>query len=479
MEQNTNEVVKQPNALKVILDVVFIHELPSYGNKIYYGMGFLALLSLVMALISGIVLAFNGMTWWLQEPIGSYVRSVHTWSVQSLVAVLLLHITVVLLTSGFKASKKIVWMFGSTIFCLALIQTEFGYGLRGDFESQWRAISGADFWNGAYLGHWLNPNNFNQVFALHILIIPALMVVLFFFHFLLEKSYGISKPYRSDVEYEMVPANHKIMFARGGVLIAIILVLSAVFPSPFDAPYSAARVAQEDSNLLGQTILQEFDHTSDTATYLVSINPYTFDTREAYVDIPYKQYIAATGGVDMLNIYFSLPPDTQQTVLDEAKSYFNDNSTVSAVSVSSNPIILTVNALVEMARSGLYDAAINQEDQNSNPTRLLRFLSDTGVMDIEAARIHMSTEEWGMAREMSVPGLHALGSWWFAPIGALNSTVLHEDENGDRDAAAILGVFMILFILFPFIPVLNRIPEKLNLARFIWRKEKSKDGETK
>lgn len=462
---------KQPSAMKVILDAVFMHEFPSYGNKIFYAMGFLALTSLMMLIITGIIMAFQGQAWWLTNHVGSFVRSVHDWSVQAFIAVLVLHVTIVLITSGFKAEKRVVWMLGATIFCLALVQTEFGYGLRGDFQSQWRAISGADFWNGAYAGHWFNPESFTQVFATHILIVPLVILGLFFVHYLLEKIYGVSKPYREDVESETVPANHKIMFARGGALVVLIFVLAYIFPSPFDEPYTIARVAKEDSNLLGQTILQEFDHTSGTATYLDSINPYTYDTREAYVTIPYTQHVSAMGGANMMNAYLSETEATQQENLAEAKKYFTDNSSFAPSSVEANPLIGITNTLVDMSKSGLYQAAIDQEDPSSNPTRSLRFLSDTGLMDIEAARIHMATEEWGMAREESVPGLHAPGSWWFAPIGMLNSTVLNGDDNGDRDAAIILGIVMLLFISFPFIPFLNRLPEKLNLARFIWGKK--------
>ena len=145
------------NAFKTLADKVYIHQVPSYGNKIFYGLGFLALTSLALLIVTGSITAFMGKSWWLFSPLGVFNRSVHLWTVQALIFILTLHCLVGFVTSGFRPPRRMVWVFGSMIFCLALVQTEFGYGLRGDFSSQWRAVSGADFWNGAYLGWWLDP----------------------------------------------------------------------------------------------------------------------------------------------------------------------------------------------------------------------------------------------------------------------------------------------------------------------------------
>ena len=286
-----------------------------------------------------------------------------------------------------------------------------------------------------------------------------------------------SKPYRKDIKYKMVAADHKKMFMRGGALFAGIVTLAFIFPSPFVAPYDIARIAKTDPMLISRTIVGEFGRTSDTATYFNSINPYTYDTREAYVDTPYRKYVASMGGFDVLADFSSKSAEVQKSFIDEAKQYFENPLSVGVTQVKLNPVITAVSALTSMATSALYEAVINQEDLNSNPTRSLRFLSDTGVMDIEALRVNMATEQWGMAREETPPELTHVppGAWWFAPIGMLNSTVLANDPNGDRDAAIILGIVMLIFITFPYIPYLNRLSEKLNLAPFIWKDHSKKE----
>jgi hypothetical protein len=427
------------NAFTTLRDKIYIQKLPSYGNKIFYSLGFMALTSLMMIVAAGIVMAFMGPTWWLTNPLGVFTRSVHLWSVQAFIAILVLHMLVAFVTSGFKAPRRMVWVFGAVIFCLTLITTEFGYGLRGDFDSQYRAVSGADFWNGAYLGRWLNPLNYMQVFALHVVIIPLAIFLLFLAHYLLVHTYGISKPYRADIKYKMVAADHKILFIRGGALAAAILALAFFFHSPYVAPVTIAEVAAEDPALVQSTLQQEYDHTSDTATYLDSIDPYTFDTRQVYVVAPYEQYAATAN--------------------------------ISAFSASTSDSAAMIAALMPIAKSGLYESLLNQENPSIDGTYSLRFLNDMGVLDAKAASLNMDTAQWGMIKD-ETGSMLALppGSWWFVPLALSNSAFdLLDNPDGDRDAAEILGALMLIFILFPYIPYLNRLPEALHLAPFIWK----------
>jgi hypothetical protein len=460
------DYTEHTNALEVLKDKVYFHELPSYGNKIFYSLGFLALTSLMILACSGIVMAFMGPTWWLTNPLGIFFRSIHEWGAQAFIVILVLHILVVFTTSAFKPPRRMAWVFGATIFCLALIQTEFGYALRGDFGSQYRIISGADFWNGAYLGRLINPLSFAKDFAIHVAIIPIAIVTLFVCHYLLVHSFGIAKPYRKDVKYKMVPADHKKMYLRGGVLVVLIVLLAVVFPSPFVAPETITSVAKTDPRLVAQTLMQEFNRTSGTATYLDSIDPYTYDTRETYVQIPYEQYASAANVPDAWVTFSNETSDAQQNDIAVAQLYFTATTTPVVVP-SNNTVVTMINALVPMAQSGLYESAVDRENPNINYTYSLNFLRDTGVLDAEAAVVHITTDEWGMVREEKA-GLPP-GAWWFAPIGILNSTVLTNDPNGDRDGASILGLIMLLFILFPYIPYLNQLPEKLHLAPFIWK----------
>ncbi len=478
-DQDSPEYDARTNAFKTLMDKVYIHRLPSYGNTIFFSLGFLALTCLVMLALTGITMAFMGQAWWLMAPLGVYVRSVHLWTVQAFIFVLILHILVGFTTSGFRKPRRMVWVFGAIIFCLALIQTEFGYGLRGDFSSQYRAVSGADFWNGAHLGYWLNPLNYTQTFALHVAIIPLAILFIFLMHYILERAYGISKPYRSDIKVRMVNADHTKLFLRGGALVALILTLAFFFHSPYVPAVRIADVATQDSNLMMTTLLQEFDRTSDTATYFDSIDPYTFDTRQVFIAVPYEQYRAsAPTGADAWAAFNSEPADAQQADLAQAAAYAAATTT-DAFASTTNPVIAMLDTLVPMAKSGLYGSLLDQESPSTDSTYTLRFLSDTGVLEDKATSLGFNTAAWGMMKDENG---HSIGlppgSWWFAPLGLVNTAFnLLSNPYGDRDAGIILGLIMIIFITFPYIPYMNRLPEVLHIAPFIWRRGEAAEDE--
>ena len=120
-----------------------------------------------------------------------------------------------------------------------------------------------------------------------------------------------------------------------------------------------------------------------------------------------------------------------------------------------------------MAKSGLYEDYLNGQRQGLNYTYSTRFLSDTGVLEAHAEKLNITTDKYGMLKEEK--GLLPPGAWWLAPIGLLDNTLLANDPNQDRDGAEILGFSLLLLIAFPYIPYLNRIPEKIGLDKYIWK----------
>ena len=468
--QDPPEVSPDTNAVKTLLDKIYFHRLPSYGNKIFYGLGFLALTCLIILAVTGTVMGFMGESWWLYAPLGIYTRSVHLWTVQAFIFILILHFLVGFSTSGFRKPRRMVWVFGALIFCLVLIQTEFGYGLRGDFASQFRAVSGADFWNGAYLGYWMNPLNYTQSFIIHVAIIPLTILVLFILHYTLEHAYGIAKPFRKDTPYRMVDANHSIMYTRGVALVVVILVLAFFFHSPYVPAVKIADIANSDPGLVNGTLVEEFDHTSDTATYLDSIDPYTFDTRAVYVVTPYETLRASSdaSGTDAWADFQTADASAQAADIAEAYTYATTTD-AGAYATTTNPVIRMLATLEPMAKSGLYESLVAGESPSTNNTYTLRFLVDLGVPEAKAATLHMSTEEWGMVKDEtgSVWKLPP-GSWWLMPLAVANWAFnLPNLDTGDRDAAIILGFLMFVFVLFPYIPYLNRLPEIFPIGRWI------------
>ncbi len=450
-----------------------IKDVPSYGNKFFYSLGFLSMISFLTLVVTGTVMALYGPTWWLTSGLGTYTRSVHLWATQAFVLFIILHLLVVFFTSGFRKPRRLTWVLGVLMLFVVLAETEFGYVLRGDYSSQWRGLQGADFYNGGGLGNFINPLNFGQIYGIHIVVVPLTLLGLLFLHYLLVRVLGIAKPYRKDIQTRTIPANHSLLFVRGGVLVVLILVLALILPSPYIKPTTIQSVAQQDPLLIGKTLVAEFDGSSDTATYLDNIDPYTYSTRAIYISAPYEQYRAAQPSQpDELAIFNAEPDSVQSRQLKDVSDYYSQDSP-DAHKKPVSPVTKVVGVLVRMAQTGLYEPALaaansgnGRADSSTYPTR---FLADTGVLEDKATVLGITTDQYGMVREEkgSTPG-----AWWLVPIGLLNHTVLSNDDNGDRDAAIIFGSLILSMLAFPFIPYLNQLPDKLKVYKLIWRGSK-------
>ena len=459
-----------------VLKPLMIEKAPAYVNKFFYSLGFLSATSFMVLLVSGVLMSLHGPGWWLTDPTGQYLRSVHMWATQAFVLFVLMHLLIVFLTSAFKKPRQLTWVLGVLMLLFVFLEAEFGFVLRGDFSSQWRSLQGADFYNGSGLGNWINTLNYQQIYGIHIAAIPFLILGLLLVHYLLVKVLGIAKPYRKDVVVKTVPANHVLLFARGGILVAVILGLAIILPSPTVKPITIQEVAESAPNLLATTLVKEFDGSSDTANYVDNLAPYTFDTRAVYIYAPYAQLLQSNpsiaSGNDLATTFQRESADTQKQQLTDATTFFDQWDGKHPVK-SDNPAITIINHLVGMAQAGLYEPALATAGAASSTdksgTYVLRFLSDSGVLADRAASLTLTTEQYGMLHEEA--GL-APGAWWLAPIGILNHTVLAGDANGDRDAATIFGSFFLLLTAFPFIPIVNQIPDKLQLYKLIWRDKK-------
>lgn len=191
-----------------------------------------------------------------------------------------------------------------------------------------------------------------------------------------------------------------------------------------------------------------------------------------YVGNPYLQYsLSKQDSLNMLDVFNNEDKAKQDSNLKSASDYFDKNGALTMLPNTANPVIPMISSLVLMAQSGLYEASLqHQSDTGNNPTYVLRFLSDTGVLEDNASKLGITTPQYGMLREEK--GSFPPGAWWLAPLGLMDNTLLKNDENQDRDGAEILGTFMLIFIAFPYIPFLNRLPDKLGVYNLIWRDKK-------
>lgn len=446
-----------------ILSGLMLETVPSYANKIYYSLGFLSMISFVMLVISGVVLVFGGPVWWLTSPVGVFFRSIHLWSVQAFIFFIILHLFIVFSTGAYRPPRQLTWIIGLLMFVLAITTAEFGYILRGDLSSQIKAMHGSEFYG--QIGIWLVNNlNYTQVYGLHVAILPLLIIGLLGLHYLLVKARGIAPPFNPSIQVVKVRANHGKLFMRGLVVVLIIFVLAILFPSPYIKPLTIKDMANDSTTLTAKTILSELDYSSDTAQELAE--KYHIDTAEVFVYGPFGQYAddkQRLAPESFKNEQKSL----QETQIKEAYDYFGRGAEVNPN--STNPVIVMTSDLVVMAREGLYESALRSQLQNGfDTTYSYRFLIDSGAVDEAADNAGIGEETHGLLKEENSRFLPP-GSWWLAPMDLMQSYLLKGDPTVHRTESEVFAFVLLLAVAFPYIPWLNRFPEKLPFAKWIWK----------
>ncbi len=84
--------------------------MPVYVNSIAYLFGALALMSFVMLIVSGVLLALGGPSWYHANSVGRFFDELHFWSVQLFFAGLVLHLaTKFFLAPGAAAAGSPGW----------------------------------------------------------------------------------------------------------------------------------------------------------------------------------------------------------------------------------------------------------------------------------------------------------------------------------------------------------------------------------
>ena len=225
MHKSDNFIKSSFKQMMSVLQDQYINYVPSYGNSFFFTIGIYLLELIVILAITGIIMLIFGPYWWDLNPIGTFLRSLHLWAAEAFVTLMFLHLFVNFSTSAFR-SKKLVWMIGSAMLILVIFEFAFGLGVEGGLVSQWNDKAGADLWNGLGLGFWLNPLNQGAVLGWHVAILPLILGLLTFLHYSLVRKKGLSKPYRRDIPYKMVKADHAKMYRRMIYIFVIILAFA-------------------------------------------------------------------------------------------------------------------------------------------------------------------------------------------------------------------------------------------------------------
>jgi ubiquinol-cytochrome c reductase cytochrome b subunit len=245
------------------------HIVPKSAGSWFYVFGSATLLCFIIQVITGACLAFvyvpsTNEAWTsLQylnhvQYLGWYLRAVHGWGSNFMVALMTLHMIQVFLFGAYKYPREITWVSGVFLLLMTLGMAFTGQVLRFDQDAYWGLGIGASITGrvpvvGSELVHLLLAGpiiageTLSRFFSLHVFIIPALIIGVVSLHLRMVLNKGINeypvpgKPVRKstyDREYEELLKKEGVPFVPSaigkdlifaGFVIVGILTCAAVF----------------------------------------------------------------------------------------------------------------------------------------------------------------------------------------------------------------------------------------------------------
>ena len=140
-----------------------------------------------------------------QQPLGWFLRSLHYWSGSAMVFMVMVHMAQVFLHGAFKYPRELNWLTGVLLLLLTLGMAFSGQVLRWDADAYWGLGVGASMAGrvpvlGPYVvdlllgGPLIGGDSLSRFFALHVFVIPGLLVSFVAMHLWLVLKRGISAP---------------------------------------------------------------------------------------------------------------------------------------------------------------------------------------------------------------------------------------------------------------------------------------------
>jgi hypothetical protein len=489
---------------------------PAYVASWVYIFGVASLAAFGLAIVSGFAIALGGADWWHYNPVGHFFNSLHLWSVELFMALLVIHLWGKFWMSAWRGRRAMTWITGMVAFLASVVECFTGYVSQQNFDSQWIATNGKDALNAVGVGAFFNVLNFGQMLLWHVVLIPVVLVAIVGAHILLVRMRGVSHPlpvkrvsWRDRAGRKAAAAadasswrgpNRRYDILKEGTIAVVItsalaLLLAGLLSSPDVPPVSIQTWARLDQIGFVNTASAELDGTAGAAAYgppynngsdsVQQVGPVNWqklagitqpiDAPKVFVLTPLKALAGTTPGLAAaLATYNSASPAQQQkwaaaydaATAPGAKKVAFNNGNLNVPAAGPVPVMMA--SELAMAKSGALDADLLAQRQfyGTDFTKPLLFVADGGYYVTQATNMHLTGDQWGVMNETgSYPGqpwLWLFQLWYHVKPFSSSSSV-------DVWAVYMTGIGTVLLLLVPFIPGLRDIPEWIPVHRLVWR----------
>src|ERR1700716_395532 len=191
------------------------HPVPKNTASWWYVFGSAALVVFLLQVATGVLLAFfyvpaAGDAWNSLQALngqvmfGWFVRALHGWGSNFMVAIVLIHMVQVFLFGAYKFPRELTWMVGVLLLLVTLGMAFTGQVLRFDQDAYWGLGIGASIASRVpVIGPWavnlmlggpiIAGATLSRFFALHVFVVPGLLIAFVGVHLLMVLKLGINE----------------------------------------------------------------------------------------------------------------------------------------------------------------------------------------------------------------------------------------------------------------------------------------------
>jgi ubiquinol-cytochrome c reductase cytochrome b subunit len=207
--------IEQHVQLEGPIKEAMLHPVPKSTASWWYVFGSAALTVLILQIVTGILLALvyvpsAAEAWNTLEVLnhrillGWFLRALHGWGSNFMVAIVIVHMTQVFLFGAFKYPRELTWISGVFLLLMTLGMAFTGQVLRFDQDAYWGIGIGASIMGrvpflGGELVHLLLRGpiiagpTLTQFFALHVFVIPGILLAFVGLHLWMVLKLGINE----------------------------------------------------------------------------------------------------------------------------------------------------------------------------------------------------------------------------------------------------------------------------------------------
>jgi ubiquinol-cytochrome c reductase cytochrome b subunit len=168
---------------------------PAYVASWIYVFGVLTLSALAIVILTGVVLAIEGPSWWHVSTVGLFVNSLHLWSVEAFFFFMVVHLWGKFFMAAWRGRRRLTWVTGVVSFVISIAAAFTGYLSQQNFDSQWISTQAKDGINSTGAGALFNVLNFGQMLMWHIVLLPIVVSAVAGLHILLVRRRGVVPPF--------------------------------------------------------------------------------------------------------------------------------------------------------------------------------------------------------------------------------------------------------------------------------------------